>query len=395
MVNILELLASDRPIQKIVELFQQEFQRSLTSSLAHKAEAAKNLPPLAALALAGRERFSLQSFAARGGKRIRPLLFCCGYLCMGGTDAQAILRASVAIELLQTGLIIHDDVIDRSVERRAGPTMHLLWQEYFREARYRARYQGEPEHFGMSMAVLMGDIASALAYEILIGSDFPSEPKLQAIHTFSDVIYRVAFGELLDVDLSMRSLDTLTEEEILKVYELKTAAYTTEGPLHIGAALGGATAHHLALLSEYAIPLGIAFQVQDDLLGIFGARDEIGKDEGADLLEAKRTPLLLKAWQESSARERELLEAVLADPEQVRRDLARVRTLILTTGAMRHAQELIAQNFEKVFVSLKEIERELGPTAGRVLRQVAQYIEDRQDYKGAVEYANAHHQRAL
>jgi geranylgeranyl diphosphate synthase type I len=101
---------------------------------------------------------------------------------------------------------------------------------------------------------------------------------------------------LLDVDLGMRSLDTLTEEEILNVYELKTAGYTTEGPLHMGAVLGGAEGHHLALLSEYAVPLGIAFQIQDDLLGMFGAREATGKDEGSDLLEAKRTPLVLKAW---------------------------------------------------------------------------------------------------
>jgi geranylgeranyl diphosphate synthase type I len=389
-VNILELLTSDRPIREIVESFQREFNAVFVRSLAQKVEESKHLPPLAQHALAGAQRFSLQSFAARGGKRIRPLLFCCGYLCLGGTDAQAILNASVAVELLQTGLIIHDDVIDRSLERRAGPTMHLLWQEYFREKRYRARYSGEPEHFGISMAVLMGDIASALAYEILVRSDFPVERRLKAAHTFSDVIYRVAFGELLDVDLGMRSLDTLTEEEILKVYELKTAGYTTEGPLHMGAVLGGAEGHHLALLSEYAVPLGIAFQVQDDLLGMFGAREATGKDEGADLLEAKRTPLVLKAWREGAQSERAALARALQDPHQAQHELARVRTLILDTGAARYAQELIAQNFAKVYTSLEKIERELGPTAARLLRQVAQYIEDRRDYKGAVEsYANA------
>jgi len=395
-VNILELLASDRPIREIVENFQQEFNRVLNSSLVRQAEESKDLPPLAQHALAGTEHFSLQSFATRGGKRIRPLLLCCGYLCMGGTDAQAILHASVAVELLQTGLIIHDDVIDRSVERRAGPTMHLLWKRYFHEARYRARYAREPEHFGLSMAVLMGDIASALAYETLVRADFPLEHKLRAIHTFSEVIYRVAFGELLDVDLGMRSLDTLTEEDILTVYKLKTAGYTTEGPLHLGAVLGGASTRHVAALSEYAVPLGIAFQIQDDLLGMFGSRDDIGKDEGSDLLEAKRTPLLLAAWREGSPRERALLEETLRDPQRAQRNLPHVRALILDTGALRYTQGLIAQTFERVYASLQDIEREFGPTAARVLRHVARYIEDRHDYKGAVEsYAHAHSQRAL
>ncbi|MCX8104157.1 MAG: polyprenyl synthetase family protein [Candidatus Bipolaricaulota bacterium] len=393
-MNVLELLTSERPIQEIIEGFQHEFNKMLTVSLTRRAKESQHLPALVQRALAGAESFSLHSFAARGGKRIRPLLFCCGYLCLGGTNSQAILEASVAVELLQTGLIIHDDVIDRSAERRAGPTMHRLWQDYFHQARYRARYAGEPEHFGLSMALLMGDIASALAYEILVRSDFPVEHKLKAVRIFSDVIYRVAFGELLDVDLGMRSLDALSEDEILKVYELKTAGYTTEGPLHMGAGLGGAERHHLALLSEYAVPLGVAFQIQDDLLGMFGAREETGKDEGADLLEAKRTPLVLWAWREAAPQERTALERALQDPQQAQRDLGRVRMLILTSGAARHAQDLIAKNFAKVYASLGKIERELGPTAARLLRQVAQYIQDRRDYKGAVEsYANAYTER--
>ncbi|MFN4218726.1 MAG: polyprenyl synthetase family protein [Candidatus Bipolaricaulia bacterium] len=393
-VDIVRLLTSDRPIREIVENFQQEFNRVLVSALARKAEESRDLPVLVQRALAGAESFSLRSFTARGGKRIRPLLFCCGYLCLGGADSHAILNASIAVELLQTGLIIHDDVIDRSTERRAGPTMHRLWERYFHEARYRARYAGEPEHFGLSMALLMGDIASALAYEILVRSDFPAERKLAAVRTFSDVIYRVAFGELLDVDLGMRSLDALREEEILTVYELKTAGYTTEGPLHMGAVLGGADSRHLALLSEYAVPLGVAFQIQDDLLGMFGAREETGKDEGSDLLEAKRTPLVLWAWQQTAPQERTVLERALQDPQQAQCDLERVRALVLASGAARHTQDLIAKNFAKVYASVEKIERELGPRAARLLRQVAQYIEDRRDYKGAVEsHANAYTER--
>jgi geranylgeranyl diphosphate synthase type I len=392
--DILQVLASDRAIGEIVADFQKAFHEVLTSALVQKADESKDLPPLAHTALTGARRFSLQSFTARGGKRIRPLLFCCGYLCMGGADAQAILKASVAVELLQTGLIIHDDVIDRSVERRQGPTMHLLWRDYFREERYQARYASEPEHFGLSMAVLMGDIASALAYEILARAEFPLEQRLRAGRAFSEVIYRVAFGELLDVDLGMRPLVTLSEPEILKIYELKTAGYTTEGPLHIGAILGDAETKHLAALSEYAIPLGIAFQIQDDLLGMFGNRSDIGKDEGSDLFEAKRTPLLLRSWRESSSSERDLLEAALRNPERARQDLARVRALILKTGAVHHAQELIAQNFRKVYASLQKIETIFGPTAARVLHNVAQYIEDREDYKGALEpYADAQYHR--
>jgi geranylgeranyl diphosphate synthase type I len=385
MVNILEVLTSDRPIGEIVAIFQREFTAVLREALSRRARAWEDLPPLAREALAGERPFGLEQFICRGGKRIRPLLFCCGYLCLGGKSARAILEASVAVELLQAGLIIHDDVIDRSFERRGGPTMHRLWEEYFHHAHYRARYATEAEHFGRSMAVLMGDIASALAYGILAHAEFPLEARLRAVHTFSGVICRVAFGELLDVDLGMRPLETLTEEEIIKVYELKTAGYTTEGPLHMGAVLGGARPQQLALLSAYAVPLGIAFQIQDDLLGMFGSRDAIGKDEGADLFEAKRTPLLLAAFRNSAPQERAVLQRALQDPQHAKGALEHVRQILKRSGAVDHAHELIAQNFAKVYESLHPIEEEFGATATRVLRAVAAYIEDRQDYKGAVQ----------
>ncbi len=388
--DILELLSSDADIHQIAREFQNAFNSVLERSLQERARMRSNFPGLARRTLAGADAFSLQRFALRGGKRIRPLICCCGYLCLNGKDAEAILGASVAVELLQTGLLIHDDVIDRSTERRQGPTMHRLWQAYFQKEGYCSRYAGADEHFGLAMALLTGDISSALAYEILLAADFPAEQKLRAVETFSDVIVRVAVGELLDVDLSLKSLQDLTEHEILKVYELKTAGYTTEGPLQIGAALGGATAAQRQLLSEYAVPLGIAFQIQDDILGMFGGRLEIGKDEGSDLIEAKRTPLLLWAWQRSRPAARARLESLLLDPEQARRELRFVRELIVQTGALDHAQELMAEHFARVHKSLTMLEREFGQRAAQMLGRVSSYIEAREDYKGAMEsYAAA------
>ncbi|MCI2429556.1 polyprenyl synthetase family protein, partial [Candidatus Acetothermia bacterium] len=241
------------------------------------------------------------------------------------------------------------------------------------------------EHFGLAMALLTGDISSALAYEMLLSADFPPEQKLRAVETFSDVIVRVAVGELLDVDLSLKPLNGLGEDEILKIYELKTAGYTTEGPLQIGAALGGATDAQLHLLSKYAVPLGVAFQIQDDILGMFGGRLDIGKDEGSDLLEAKRTPLLLWAWQESRPTERARLESLLQTVEEARRELNFVRELFVRTGAFQRAQELVAAHLSQVRESLREIESEFGVNAARLLRKIASYIETREDYKGALE----------
>lgn len=384
--QIVHLLTRDEgDIHHVVREFQSAFNKVLERSLQERARHRAHFPPLARRTLAGDDPFSLQQFAMRGGKRLRPLIFCCGYLCVNGPETNEILKASVAIELLQTGLLIHDDIIDRSRERRQGQTMHLLWEEYFQQARSGVRFDRAREHFGFAMALLMGDIASALAYEILLGSHFPIEQKLRAVETFSDVIVRVAVGELLDVDLSLKPLRDLSEDEILSVYELKTAGYTTEGPLQIGAALGGANDAQLRLLSRYAVPLGIAFQIQDDILGMFGERVEIGKDEGSDLIEAKRTPLLLWAWHQSDRTERARLESLLQSAEEAHRELKFVRELFVRTGALQRAQELIAAHLSQVRESLREIEREFGTSAARLLEKIASYVETREDYKGALE----------
>lgn len=387
-MDILQLLAESQDYKAVIEQFRQAFNPVIEAYLSQKAQQAKNtFPPLAQRAL---QEF-LQTYTMREeAKRIRPLLFCCGYLCLGGKNTEAVLRASISIELLQTALLIHDDIIDRSEERRKGKTMHRLWEEYFQRQKYKKRYQDDKPHFGISMAIILGDISSVIAYEALVNSDFALERKLAAIQTFSEVIHRVAFGEMLDVELGMKDLAKVTEQEILKVYELKTAGYTTEGPLHIGAVLAGATREQLQLLSEYAISLGIAFQIQDDLLGMFGSYEDIGKDEGSDLIEGKRTPLLLSACQNSRGDSLELLNRVLSEPKTARKHLQSVREIIVAAGALAHSLQLIEHYLHQVHQSLVKIERELGREANSALSKVANYIEQRQDYRRAVEkYAGA------
>jgi geranylgeranyl diphosphate synthase type I len=384
-LSVLADAQSYAQITDVVEGFRVAFNAELQRFLSWKATLAhRTLPPLAREAL----RDYLAEYAMRNGKRLRPLMMCCGYYCLGGENAPAVLRASVCVELLQTALIIHDDVIDRSRVRREGPTMQLLWEEYLRRQPCdRPDDRAEHAHYGISMAIIMGDIASALAYEALTGADFPLHHKLSAIHAFSDVIYRVAFGELLDVDLGMREFSTLSEDDLLRMYELKTSGYTTEGPLQIGAALGGARAPHLRWLSEYGVPLGVIFQIQDDLLGMFGDPAEIKKDAGADLLDGKRTPLILRAWRASRGSQKQFLTEVLGSRELAGRteNLERVRAAIVQTGALDYALELIELNLKKVRRSLQRVPEDFDPCAAGALYNIARYIEEREDYRGAIQ----------
>jgi len=384
-VDVLQALAAGGNAKAAIDQFRHALNPVLEAYLAEKADqAGGEMPPLAERTL----REFLTDFTLRGeAKRVRPLLLCCGYFALGGRALEPILRASLSIELLQTALLIHDDIIDRSRERRSGKTMHRLWEDYFGERDYRPRYDDDRSHFGGSMGILLGDLSCAIAYDALVGADFPKERKFDGVRAFTDVIRKVAFGELLEVDLGMKPLAEVSEDEILKVYELKTSCYTTEGPLHIGAALGGATPEHFQLLSDYALPLGVAFQLQDDVLGLFGRGEDTGKDEGADLIEGKRTLLLLKAWERSQndAAKRDVLERVLQRPNEASGAVERVREIVVETGALRDNVALIERHLEEIERSLDGLEQALGPQASAAFRSIAGYIEQRGDYRSAVQ----------
>ncbi len=194
----------------------------------------------------------LRRLVEAGGKRIRPAFCYWGYRAAGGDDGEPIVRAAAALELFHTFALIHDDVMDESETRRGQPSTY---------ARFAGARTGEPGalRFGRSVAVLVGDLAAVLADEALIGSGFPTERLLVALRRYALMREEVAAGQFLDVrgPMATASAD--------RIASLKTGAYTVEGPLHIGALLAGGSPELLAALSRFARPLGLAFQLRDDL----------------------------------------------------------------------------------------------------------------------------------
>jgi len=204
---------------------------------------------------------NLEGFCIPGGKRLRPALVYWGYKLLGGKHSKDITKASLAMELVHAFLLIHDDIMDQSDLRRGKITLHKLYE---RECETLYKSNGKSQRFGETMGILAGDLSSCLAFKLLLSANFSPEQKTLVLNKLHETIINTIFGQELDIRLEVNGLSK--PSEILDVYHLKTAQYTFECPLHIGAILAGATQKDLEVISAFAIPCGIAFQITDDIL---------------------------------------------------------------------------------------------------------------------------------
>jgi geranylgeranyl diphosphate synthase type I len=304
-----------------------------------------------------------------GGKRLRPAFMYYGYLAAGGKEKEKIIRASVSIELIHTFLLIHDDIIDRDSKRHGLPTINRRYEKIAKNI----FFGKNPEHFGNSMAIIIGDMVCALGNQIIFNSEFDPKLIMKALDTLQDIISYTAIGQSLDLYSEYKK--GATEEEILKICEYKTAKYTIEGPLYLGAILGGADKNLLSALSRYAIPVGIAFQIQDDILGIFGSEKKLGKDVGSDIKEGKQTLLLQKAKENSNKNQKKILAQILGKKDLNQRDIKDFQDIIKESGALDYAQEL---SKKMVAEGIRAIEKNgIKGEAKDFLIGIANYIIDR------------------
>ena len=277
----------------------------------------------------------LDRVIASGGKRLRPLFCCLGLMAAGvEVDVRAV-RAGAALELLHTFAIVHDDVMDRSRSRRGVPAtwVHL-------EALHRERgYPGEAEGFGLAGAILVGDLALVLAGRAFRESGFPDDRLLAAQERYDRMRTEVVAGQYLDVLAAHRGI--AEEAEARRIALLKSGGYTVEGPLHIGALLAGGGGDLLACLSAYGVALGEAFQLRDDVLGVFGDPEVTGKDRDSDLREGKRTVLVARAVAAAGPEDRAFLEDRLGRADLRPGEVERARGIIEGTGALEGTLGLI------------------------------------------------------
>ncbi|WP_332662547.1 polyprenyl synthetase family protein [Aeromicrobium sp.] len=291
-----------------------------------------------------------------GGKRLRPQFCYAGWLVAGGDpDEPGIVTAAAALEWLQASALVHDDLMDGSDTRRGRPSVHRAFEGLHRaESRH-----GDPVGFGTSAAVLLGDLLLSWCDELFRSNGLPHTDKAFG---FLDLCKtEVVAGQFLDVAGQTR--ESLSVAEAMTVVRYKSAKYTVERPLHIGAALAGADPDLIAALTDVALPLGEAFQLRDDVLGVFGDPDLTGKPAGDDLREGKRTVLVARTAELTDDAGRELLRTSLGTSDGVEA----VRDLIRTSGALAAVEEDIA----RLEASADEAIDRLGPGARDVLGPLA------------------------
>lgn len=284
----------------------------------------------------------LEKFVLGGGKRIRPLYVWAGFAGGGGFDATsedpaAVLRAAASLEFIQACALIHDDIIDASDTRRGNPTVHRAVEEAHRTS----GWSGDPAHFGESVAILVGDLALVWAEDMFQDSGLSVEALQRAREAWRAMRTEVIGGQLLDI-----SLEATADEDVEladSVNRFKTAAYTIERPLHLGASIAGADDKTIEAFRGYGRDIGIAFQLRDDQLGVYGDPAVTGKPAGDDLREGKRTVLLATALKRADDRDpaaaAELRAGVgaVSDPGEV----SRLADIIAGTGAVEEIEERI------------------------------------------------------
>lgn len=305
-----------------------------------------------------------------GGKRLRAAFCYWGFHAVrpssSAAEEKALVRAAAALELLQASALVHDDVIDDSDTRRGAPAAHRA----FEADHAAAGWPGRSRAYGDAAAVLLGDLLLTWSDELLRTSGFGGAETAAAMSVFDLTRSEVIAGQFLDITVQARGAADV--EAAMKVVRYKAAKYSVERPLHVGAALAAASADQVEALSAYGLPVGEAFQLRDDLLGVFGDPSVTGKPAGDDLVEGKRTVLVALALTGSAAADADLLDRSLGQP-LTERQVAELRTIISSSGAEQQVEKTITELADQGLTALEEARTSglLDASAATTLRALA------------------------
>ncbi len=306
---------------------------------------------------------ALRELVLAGGKRLRPAFCHWAYLGAGGNPADpGLWNAGAALELLHTFALIHDDVMDGSSTRRSLDTIHVLF-----EAQHAVEgWRGEGRRFGEGVAILAGDLAFVYADQMLAGA-----PRA-AIDVFTELRIEVNVGQYLDLVGTARG--GVDEGSARRISRFKSGKYTIERPLHLGAALAGRRDELAATFSAYGLPLGDAFQLRDDLLGVFGDAAVTGKPVGEDLREGKPTLLWVFAAERARGPEARVLARYGAD-DLDDGEVAALQAVLVETGAAARVEQAIGELVAEAVAALDAAA--LTPDATSALVELAYYVAGR------------------
>ncbi|MER5642250.1 polyprenyl synthetase family protein [Kitasatospora sp. NPDC002227] len=309
---------------------------------------------------------ALREFLLDGGKRLRPAFCYWGWRGAGGAaDAPGIAEAAAALELLQASALVHDDLMDRSDTRRGLPSVHRRFEGLHREHGWR----GDREQYGASAALLLGDLLLIWCDELFGRCGLPAERVRAAKPAFDLMRTEVMVGQYLDVlePVAGDSADEGAVDRAQVVLHYKSAKYTIERPLQVGALLAGASPELVAAYSDFGLPLGEAFQLRDDLLGVFGDPAVTGKPAGDDLREGKRTLLIAHAMRGLAPADARHLDSRLGAADLDPSEIPGLRELVARSGAADAVEQRIAELMRQALTALDTAPLADGPARAVLL----------------------------
>lgn len=288
-----------------------------------------------------------------GGKRLRAQFIAAGFRAAGAAHSPAVIDAATAVELFHAAALAHDDLIDRSDTRRGAPSTHRAF-----EAHHRASgWAGDGAHFGVGSAILVGDLLLMWSDDLFVSAltRVPAEAAAAARAEITRMRVEVTLGQYLDlVEEHAWPVVPVGEraDRALAIAISKSARYSIEAPLVVGARLGGADDAMVERIRAFGLPLGLAFQLRDDVLGVFGDAEHTGKPSGDDLREGKRTFLIARLEARVDAEERAWFDDRLGRPDLDAGDIARMQQRIRESGALDDVEAEIARQRDTALESL-------------------------------------------
>jgi geranylgeranyl diphosphate synthase type I len=308
---------------------------------------------------------------SRGGKRIRGALVMAGYEMCGGTNQAMIVQAARAIEMLHAYILIIDDIQDRAALRRGKPSAHEMLAAYHRKH----HLKGDAMHAGMSLALMAALTGGHAAQAILANMDADPQLRLNAISITNRTMAVTAHGQTLDIMNEL--VESPSAQDIDRVLELKTAQYTIINPLHVGMVLAGAGCEATDAITPYGLHVGKAFQITDDILGLYGDEQELGKVPGDDVREGKGTILTRYALQHTVPLERAFLVKCLGNSKLSAKDFDRFKQIVEDSGALAYARSRALTDVNKALKSLDACKGLWTQQGSIFLHELAVTLQDR------------------